>query len=64
MTDYSKRLCKFCGEVSKGVLCPTCKTKEQRKKKYQNNLNQKKKEDLKLKNYFVLIVKNYQIIIK
>lgn len=27
------RLCKFCGEKGTGILCPSCKTKEQRKEK-------------------------------
>jgi len=27
------QVCKFCGEITKGKICPSCKTKPQRKEK-------------------------------
>ena len=45
--DNSIHLCKFCSEITNGVLCPTCKTKDQRKIKILKQLEIEKENETK-----------------
>lgn len=39
--------CSFCGERTSGALCPTCRTKEQRKLKIEQQLEIEKEQKAK-----------------